>query len=121
MFLYKNYEELFDNSALIINDEKKENCDIDRNYEKMVKRIEVYVTLDGERNKNGAIIIDKEQRFEDAAEMVVDIFKTKFKDYEFEEDVCSNLIEYFTDRVEITSVYPIPETEQCLHAVIKYA
>ena len=121
MFLYKNYQELFDNSALIINDEKKQNCDIDRNYEKMVKRIEVFVTINGERNGDNVIVIDKEQRFEDAAEMVVDIFKTKFKDYEFEEDVCSNLIEYFTDRVEITSVYPIPETEQCLHAVIKYA
>ena len=121
MFLYKNYQELFDNSVLFINDEKKENCDIDRNFEKMAKRIEVYVTLDGERNKNGAIIIDKEQRFEDAAEMVVDIFKTKFMDYEFDENVCSNIIEYFTDRVEITSVYPIPNTEQCLCAVIKYA
>ena len=107
MFLYKNYQELFDNSALFINDEKKENCDIDRNYEKMVKRIEVFVTINGERNGDNVIVIDKEQRFEDAAEMVVDIFKTKFK--------------YFTDRVEITSVYPIPETEQCLHAVIKYA
>ena len=120
MFLYQNYNELFDNSAIIIHDERKEYCDIDRNYHKLTKRIEVYITLESERVKDGSIIIDKEQPFEDAANTVVDLFQAKFKDYEFDKDVCSNLIEYFTDRVEITSVYPITGVEQCLCAVIKY-